>query len=304
MKFRKSSSSKVSRILGIIKLSYSGRIFSKQELADKYGVSLRTIQRDIKDIKKEIEDFKILDDIKYSNKSRRLMIKDTLLELSKSFGTDFYNDAKKIIGEENKNSFHIMPVMPQLRSDVKNKHFNDYIKKSSEAIEMCRKLRIDYSNGERIISGIVVSPLNVLYCDGFLYLLCVIDDSDDKERTYRFDRIVKMELTDDTFVSTFDFKKLDGVASIWGITDTHKNMKVRLRAYNWAMDFFRNFNIIKNQVIVEKGNFIEVSGYIDNVFEIVPHIMKFIPNVEVLVCDELKREIKNRINEYKKKYDR
>lgn len=54
MKFIKSRSSNVSKILKIVKMDYLGTQFSKEELADDFSVSLRTIQSDITEIRKEI----------------------------------------------------------------------------------------------------------------------------------------------------------------------------------------------------------------------------------------------------------
>ncbi|MBP7796278.1 MAG: hypothetical protein KA059_05845 [Elusimicrobiales bacterium] len=51
MKFRKSTSSKVNKILNIVKISCSGNQFSKEELVDDFGASLKTLFDELIDIR-------------------------------------------------------------------------------------------------------------------------------------------------------------------------------------------------------------------------------------------------------------
>ncbi|MEF3279657.1 MAG: WYL domain-containing protein [Elusimicrobiota bacterium] len=300
-KYKKNISHKVERVLKIVSMAYRGRLKKAGNLAKEFGVSVRTIQRDFNDIRKEINNFDELMPENYTGKSDIAMVKNMFLNFSKAFGSDIYEAAKSILGSKSERTLEIISLFPKIKSDSPN--YKKYIAKVKEAVELSKKIRLWYSkNGQKKEYELDVCPVSVVYYDGFLYLLCYCGYDQTNIRTYRFDRIFKMEVLDESFVCSFDRNFISNISSVWGITGDSNLIKVKIRAYDWAKDFFLNFDVMRDQKSIDKKDFVEVSGKVANINEIVPYILKFMPKVCIVENEILKKEINSRVKEYIDKY--
>lgn len=294
---------KVNRIIRIMEMLSRNIPVSTRKLAEEFNVSQRTIQRDLQTIKSEFGEGFIKKN--FSNKKESSVSLDSIfLRLIKNLSREWYDEIKRMydIVEDIKTST-IIPIMPKRRNEKKNNV--DIIQKIDNAIEFLNKIEFYYDRGDGKIKKVVACPLKILYYDGFLYLLCFLDKSGNEisYRTYRIDRIKELNETDETFMYTENLEELlENIYSVWGIRDKTggKTYNVNLEIYSWAVDFFENFNVLRDQSTIRKKDKIIVKGKVFNFNEIIPYILRFMPYVKVKSPKSLKKEIDKIISEYKK----
>lgn len=225
----KDSTRKHDRVLEIYSRLLSGEIIRKQELADEYGVTPRSIQRDIDSIR----DF-------YSNRAGR---NGELAEIKYDrIAKGFRIVTEKTITLTNAELFAVAKIILESRSLCKEetcKIINDLLeaclpvsekKKMADlicnelfhyveprhgkelvntiwdlasAVYSHRKIQMDYqkSNGEMTHASI--KPVGIMESEYYFYLIAYIRDNDKKypgyPTVYRIDRICSYTITEERF---------------------------------------------------------------------------------------------------------
>lgn len=299
-KYRANCSEKIKRVIHIIEILYTTRQINTLDIAKKFGVSKRTIERDMKIIRENMVGYDKIKSASYNVKSRNAMIKNMLLNFAKALGNDFYKKALELFSGSKEKTLEIIPLKPKLREE--KGLYSDMIEKIKEAVDGAAKINLEYSKSDGIIEKKSVTPCAVLYYDNYLYLYGFIEGDQNKKRTFRFDRIKKLEITEETSVFTYDIKELSEISNIWALSENEEVMEVKLKARGWAYDFFKNFSVLKNQKI-EKDNsdYLIISGRVSNIHEVLPYVMRFAPNLEVIKGKEILEEAKKRMKEFLKK---
>lgn len=217
------------RILEIYNRFLSGEVIRKQSLADEYGVSERSIQRDIDSIRDfysnhigqdgktaEIQydhaakGFRIIYNrttsltnaelftvIKILMESRSLCkeeLKNIILKLS---GTCLSEPDKKKMQELIQNElFHY--VEPQ-----HGKHLVDTLWELGTAVYSHKIIHLEYKKTNNKITMADVKPVGIMNSEYYMYLIAYIGDNDKKHpgypTIYRIDRIQSYKVTDETF---------------------------------------------------------------------------------------------------------
>ncbi len=302
------------RILRILNmLNTKGRV-KVADLAQEFNVTPRSIQRDLDrinltrfhldSIEKGVYQFAPGISLKETEMSPgQLAALVMLAEISKNVGgtvdKSFKTLFKKMV-KINPWESPIIPIMPKLIKDKKRHYISDIL----YAIENRKELEIDYFlDSKKEIVKRYVCPLKILFSDGFIYVFSMFKG---KKRyvKYRLDKIKKLTVTENEFIYPKNIKKiLEDARNIWGATDSkYRKISVSLKIKDWARDYFRIQEIIGGQKITEeKDGSLLFKAKVCHIFEIVPHILRWMPNVEVLEPKELKKEINNRIKEYLKK---
>lgn len=293
--FKKSKHDKVVRILHIIKTRLNGRFVSPNDFSKKFGVSLRTIQRDFKLIREVLGDIFFEKSLNTKNKALKMLALGFIELLSN----------KSVLGlkDNEKNSLKIITIAPRYRGKM---NFL-YMDKIAEAFELSRYVKIRYKSPTKDESyEDEVIPIGVIYFDGYLYF--VAKKSNDKDpRTFRFDRIVSLEVLDKNIILTED--EINEVLkncrySIWSVRSDEPTIYVELETYEWAKEFFENFEVLAEQKIIKKDKGLIVSGKVSNYNEVIPYILRFMPNVKVLQPQDLKSIIKDYLEMALKLYER
>ncbi|HOJ85916.1 MAG: helix-turn-helix transcriptional regulator [Elusimicrobiales bacterium] len=301
-KYRANCSEKIKRIIHIIEILYAAKPINTLEIAKKFGVSKRTIERDIQIIKKNMVNYDKIKSASYDVKSGNAMIKNTLLNFAKALGKDFYKKALELFSNLKKvKTLEIIPLKPKLREE--RGLYSDMIEKIREAVERAAKINLEYSKSDGIIEKKSVTPCAVLYYDNYLYLYGFIEGDQNKKRTFRFDRIKKVEITEETSIFTYNINELSEISNIWALSENEKVIKVELKAWGWAYDFFKNFNVLKNQTIKEDNSkYLVLEGEVSNIHEVLPYVMRFAPYLEVIKGKEILAEAKKRMKEFLNKH--
>lgn len=227
---------KVRRILGIYTKLMNGEFVHKKEEADRYGVNIRSIQRDIDDIRnflaQDAENTGYFNTVEYDRtaKGHRMeqlyRIKLTNSEVlalckilldSRAFLKEEMTDIlfrlisccvpkcnQKLVKEMVRNeAFHY--VEPRHRT-----RFLDTMWEIAQAVLECRYIVIDYSRmKDKKIVKRKLKPAAIMFYEYYFYLAAFIDDEKVREdfdvlndsfpTIYRIDRIKKLRVTEDRF---------------------------------------------------------------------------------------------------------
>ncbi len=229
---------KIGRILDIYTRLTDGQVVSKRDLAVKYGVNPRSIQRDMEDIRQYLDDQAAADGIRYRliydrrmkgfrldflEKSGIMFSNEEILAVckillcSRAFPTRTMNrlldklvgscvpamNRKLVNGLISNERYHYIP--PKHNKDVIDKLWT-----IGEAIEAHRFIEIRYRRlKENALMKRRLEPVAVMFSEMYFYLIAFIADNGQEVEfsgdaypsptIYRVDRIQKLEVTDDHF---------------------------------------------------------------------------------------------------------
>lgn len=271
----------------------SGEKFTAKELAEEFNVSIRTIQRDLKErlsfipIEKDGEYYNMesyalgklsFEDIK--NFATLSGVKSLYPSLTNEFITDILNTKL--------NSIYL----------IKNQGFEDVSDKKecfeilSAAIIKNSPVNFDYKNKHRI-----VNPYKLINNEGIWYLLA---DEQDRLKTFAFSKIQKFKWENDTksFIPKKEF--LDQIAKNninWFTTDDL--IEVTLQIDNVAKEYFERKSILTNQKIIEENDdYFTVLTYISYDDEILKFVKHWIPYIKIVEPLYLKEKLDNVLKKY------
>lgn len=205
---------KLYRILSIFFRGIKGEDLSVMALANEFGVSKKTITRDINDLKSFFSDHRDTlgyTEIKYSYQQRtyrfyfeNFILDKELLAMVKILiasralsGQDMVslvdklkrlsscNDKKMINKMVNKELYHYVGI----GSDIP--HVIDRLWQISSEIESGREITITYYKMDRSQITRRIAPASVIFCEYYFYLIAFHDDGTGvmQRRFYRIDRI-------------------------------------------------------------------------------------------------------------------
>ncbi len=223
------------RLLNIYEMLNNGDLISKKELATKYCVSEKTIQRDIEDLRVYLADNyqeELDTDIVYDVKENKYK----LVSLRREWLTNKEVMAMaKILLESrglNTNELNILLdklVMQVTLNDrkfvkdlIQNERFNyvqpchgkpmlDIIWQLSEYITKCEILKYSYERQDGSRREVVVKPVGILFSDFYFYLIAYkVDKEFNYPINYRIDRITNLLCTGEKFKIPYKDRFDDG----------------------------------------------------------------------------------------------
>lgn len=230
------SYSKVERVLGIYTKLMDGCLVRKAEEAARYGVDMRSIQRDIDDIRNflemETEHTGLVNAVVYDHTKKgycleqiykikltnseilalckilldsRAFTKDEMLDmLDRLISCCVPEVSRKLVKDLILNeSFHY--VEPRHRT-----HFLDTMWEIGQAVRNCRYIEMDYMRTkDKAIVRRKVKPVAIMFSEYYFYLTAFIDDKKVRENfevindafptIYRIDRIKRLKVLDERF---------------------------------------------------------------------------------------------------------
>ncbi len=229
-------SGKITRILDIYSQLTDGKLVSKQEIATKYGVSSRSIQRDFEDIRQYLlnktaengyEDDLIYD---YKQKGYRLEYVDRMkftnaeiLAVSKILlGCRAFTKKtidgmlEKLIGscvpERNRQIVHEM-IMNEEYHYIPPQHNSEFLDKLwtlAQAINDTRVIEVKYKRlKDKAVKTRRIEPLAIMFSEMYFYLCGFIEEIDKEQEfsniddpyptIYRIDRIQSIRVLEDRY---------------------------------------------------------------------------------------------------------
>ncbi len=223
------------RLLNIYERLNKGEKVSKQRLADDFGVSIKTIQRDIDDLRAYISETHFTDfeaSVRYDRAKncyylvrleREWVTNEEALALCKILleSRAFRKDELSQLIEK-----LIMQIAPADRSTAENiirnefvnyvplqhkKHLLSPVWKLSECITNQRVISFYYTRQDGRETKKTVKPVSIMFSEFYFYLIAyAADDSADYPIVFRIDRIADMKETGETFSVPYRERFNDG----------------------------------------------------------------------------------------------
>lgn len=296
---------KISRLMYILNEFDRGEVFLP-DIAENLSVTLRTIQRDLRVL--EDAGFPFANTKKgaycfvegFSLQRMRLTAKEAAMlaiiaDISKSLGGSFYETYRqlhsKVTESHEFNPFYIKMTKGQtLKDSLKMKTLEN-------AIKLGRKVELDY--GDSKITGRALSPLKIVWFNGFWYLLAY--GKDETILKLRLDKIKSAKILDETFIRPAKIEKiLEDSSSIW--FEENRTVNVCLKVDGEVSKYFKQRQYFPKQknLKTEKDGSLLVQCSVGKFEEILPTILEWIPHITVQSPQELKDTVSQKIVAYQK----
>lgn len=300
---QKEMHNKITRLLYELNALDKGSI-SLAEIAAEIGVSLRTVQRDMRDIQEAefplycpnpgeyafMEGFS-LEKMKISDKEASLLI--LMHEVASSLGANFDDSytllKKRLLAEAKQTPFFIKfppgetfpegPVAQTISQCIQDK----------EEITLC------YTGGRRTCYP--VRPLKLAWIEGFWYLLALTNTQ--KLLKFRLNKISSVTAAGKFFPNSPDVENLIRQGTnIW--FDINRPLKVVMEVSPQAAKYFQvrdYFPLQKTEEVLPNGGLV-ISCQAVNSQEVTPTILHWIPEIKVKEPLSLQTNIKNMLKKY------
>ena len=302
---QKEMQNKITRLLYELNALDKGPV-NLNSLAKELGVSLRTVQRDIRTIQEAefplyspeagtyafIEGFS-LGRIELSDKEASMLVfmSEIARSLGQKFDTSFSLLKKRLLGVAEESPFFVKFASGEEYPDT------PISKKLAEFIRLREKSSVCYRGGKRACYP--VRPLKIAWIEGFWYLLALTDD--DKLLKFRLEKITSVKGLNSYFKHTAEIEKLlRECTNIW--FEKQRDLSVRLEISAESAKYFkirRYFPLQKIEKELANGK-LEISCHAVRKEEIIPTILQWMPNIKVLEPKTLNEQIKRIVQGYTK----
>lgn len=279
----------------LVKLN-QGEKLKPQNLADEFGVNIRTIQRDLNvrfaylPLQKEDGNYSI--DPMYLGK---LSIKDigrfaSLAGVQKLFPSLSDDFLREIFDSSTQSA---LLVKGHSYEDLAGKE--PLFKELEKAILNKNKIEFGYRKGGILKQYDSVDPYKLINNKGIWYLVC---RDDGKLKTFSFSKIQTLKQLDGQFQHDPSIETLLAEDdSVWIGEDTKE---VVLKVSQVVADYFKRRKLIANQIIekeLEDGSLI-ISSKVADHNQIIPIVRYWIPNIRIISPEGLQEEIEQSLRDY------
>ena len=311
-----SGDKKYFRVLNILNRLNEGPV-RLPELAEEFGVSERSIQRDMERInltgfhldtpQKGVYTFAAGVSLNSFNlSSEQLSVLVLMREMAGGMGGAIKDAFDKIFDRATSAGQADSPfysVGPRALNPLTRKFYEDIV----FAIENRKKLDVLYAavNGEK---ERVLCPVKILASENFFYMMASVDGGPaGRFQKFRVDRIKRLEILPDEFPQPDpeQIRKVIGTATtIWGVNEGAK-LKLTLKAEGAAADFLQSKEVFPQQKISKPAadGSITVRAVIHHPMEVVPLVLHWMPEITITEPAALREDVKGRIKAYLKKAD-
>ncbi|UCN00132.1 WYL domain-containing protein [Sulfurimonas sp. SWIR-19] len=280
------------RIIGILTLLNKGELLDIDEVAANFGVTKRTIQKDLNEriaqflpVKKEAGkyclDSSITGELDYKD-IKRFAILSGLRKLYPSLEADFLADLL------NPNIHQAYYIEEGSFENITNKA--DYFELIGIAITLHHTLWFLYNNKKRNVNPYKLANINDIW-----YL---VGEEDGKLKTYTFTKITDLKKTEKVFMPKREFlETLDSKKSKWF---TQEPLRVTLKVSSKVAEYFIRRDLLPNQVILKrmptKELILQTSISYDE--EILSIVRYWIPHIEIIEPQYLQDKLHEQISSY------
>jgi len=294
----------LTRLRIILQRLNDGEALGVKELAEEFGVSTRTVQRDFNEklvgsypIFQENKKWKMQDGFKIE-KIRDIedqIVLDIIEKITDGIGGNFGSRSKKLL-EKLKNDQQ-SPIYTKLNiEDVSDKLaeiniLETAIKQKSEI--SCQYV---YDNGRY---DTTLKPLKIVNYEGFWYLVALRKD---EIRKYYLKELSNIKLTNTTFtIDTKIDELLNNSISIW-FNQHNEPFEVKLLALKGASKYFQRRPLpTQSTLSLNEDGTMEFAVKITHEMEILPIVKYWIPYLHILepkwLQDIVKEDLENYLNQ-------
>lgn len=295
---------KLERLITILHRLYDGETLSTEMLAQEFGVSQRTIQRDFNErlsrfpIVRTNGQWKMKEGFKLEKIAsvEETLVLEMLEKTIESMGSRFSHYAVPILHRLKNPCFNPF----YLKTDIED--IGEKIRELSllqQAIHQRKCIRCYYEKEEFYRNEKELEPLKVVNYEGFWYLVA-IDAKDDIVKRYYLKNIFQVSLLNTHY--TYD-KALDTLiensVSVWFNAD-EEPYEVKLHVSKEIAKYFKRKPLSKTQKILSEspdGDLI-LSVEITADMEILPVVKYWLPHIRVLTPKRIQTAIKKELKAF------
>ncbi len=299
----------------------NGESISVIELQDRYNFSSSSIRAHLRSLRDNF--FK--KDIKYDASTKRwiavksgflnkillkpeeIVVLNSILRNQNRLGKSLSKHTKELVENYLKRTRSY--IFKQKNSEKIDKDMEEKFALIHSAIDEKKKLYIRFANTKRVFY-----PYKVVNIEYYWYLLGFEESKDDKQdgscriKSFALAKIQDIKILDDEF--EYDFsnldKKIEHIMNAYfslenPITTVRLLVNEEIIQYIDRAQFFDSWTKEKYQTMVKDKRYAryEVGTSDKNFRDIVPTILKYLPNILIEEPEELKDEIMRKLDEYK-----
>jgi len=292
----------IKRLAIILSRLYMGELLSVKELAEEFGISDRAVQRYFNEYLKGAVPLKkvgrrwALESVAGALVDEESEIAlQTIEEMAKEIGTDFYNKIKPLLSKLHPCSFN--PFYTKLDMEDISDRFDD-IAILERAIKERHIVHATYNlQGEQ--KRIDIRPLRIANFEGFWYLIAA-DDRNGIIKKYYLKHLHDIKLGEESFDIPKELEeRIKNAINVWfdPLTDP---FEVVLYADPIASKYIKRLPISPTQIISgeDEDGSTEIRLKITHELEIAPFVKKWIPHVVLIEPHWLAKKIKKEIDDY------
>ena len=252
----------------------NSNVEGRSELAEKFGVSERTISSYVKYLKEELAV-----EMRWDKKNKKYVIEDQgifkeIINNSKLEPMDIWfiliillrsqyilptkvkiieKELFKFVGDKEKKE------MERLFSFEKNNHMDEYyhediLKNIYKAFINKKKIKMVYRRSSVDIREYILEPQNITFDNGLVYLIALNEKKED--RTYRLDRIKRIEILDEDKEES-NFSLSDYLSKSWHMFGgMNKETKVVVRFNREAAKIIEEKVGVNKRIVSEENDYV------------------------------------------------
>lgn len=264
------------------------------QLAEHFGVSVRTIQRDINErfdfleweekgprfYKIKRDKFGLLNAQDIERFSRFASISNLFPKVDRTFYQEKLTESVQVKGFQ--------------YEDIR--HLDKEFKLLQKAIEAYQYIDFSYAKSGQIQSKFYkIAPYVLVNKNGIWYL---IGTDNRKQKTFCFSQIKMLKVLDETFEPNQQL--LEEIKSNDSISVGNQISEVLIKVSGDVASYFLRRNLLPNQELVHKSESNELILSCKNIheFEIVPLVQYWIPHLTIISPSELQGRMVQKLNNY------
>ena len=269
---------------------------STSQIADKLGVSERTIQRDLNGVLVKygaVRNGRLwsIDENKIDPKDENQIILAVLDKMAKNVGAEFYSKAHGLLKGISEGLNH--PIFVSLSAEKLEKKDIELIENLESVIASRNEIELLYfSKTHRL------SPIKIALFDGFWYLLAMAGE---KLKKFHLKSIKEIKILPSKFKIDESLEnRIKSANSAW--FDPEKSFIVRLWIDKVVKKYFERKPLPNQQIMCEnEDGSIEIEVQVTHIMEIKPLVFYYLPHIKVIepssLADDILAEMERYIKE-------
>jgi len=293
----------LTRLTVILSKLNDGEALSVKELAEEFGTSERTIQRDFNErllsfpIYQENKKWKMQDGFRVE-KTKSLedeLVLDIIEKITEGIGGNFSTKAHKLLSKIKNEDFN--PIYTKLNIEDISDRFSD-IQILESAIKEKKEVKCFYDDERHPLYETIIKPLKIVNYEGFWYLIALREE---RLKKYYLKNISNPQVTQKEFTTDNKLETLlEESISIWFQKDIEP-FEVKLFAKQHSAKYFKRRPLPTQRIdSLHSDGSMEFSIKITHEMEILPIIKYWIPNLLVVEPKWLDEMIEEDLKSYEK----